>query len=336
LAITLRVRGVSLEDSEIDNRRSGNSPFHAKRYVAPTAASVANVPSIDGVWEIPHESPKGEKAWRLIVKQSGADITTTILRVDGDTGALTGSWQDGKFIASHFDGARPGLLEISAQPDGTLQVISGGSNRDGVMIAYRPEVARAKGLPEPSNYQTHTSVRDPNEVFTYKFVDTHGKVLSNEDPKFKGKVVLAIVTGTWCPNCHDEAQYLVELYAKYHDKGLEIVALDFEEPDQQSSLKRVNAFIKQYKVPYTYLIAGEPSEMWDKVPQAVNLNTWPATLFIGRDGRVKATHAGFASPASGEFYRQLKEEFTSNIERMLKESPDQRAADGTAVQVAAR
>jgi thiol-disulfide isomerase/thioredoxin len=337
LAITLRVRGVSIDDSEIDNRREGNSPFHAKRYVAPTAESAANIPSIDGVWEIPHESPKGEKAWRLIVKQNGADITTTILRVDGDTGALTGSWQDGKFVASHFDGARPGLLEITAQPDGTLKVVSGGSNRDGVMIAYRPEVARAKGLPEPSNYQTHTSVRDPNEVFTYKFADTHGKVLSNEDPKFKGKVVLAIVTGTWCPNCHDEAQYLVELYAKYHDKGLEIVALDFEEPDQQSSLKRVNAFIKQYKVPYTYLIAGEPSEMWDKVPQAVNLNTWPATLFIGRDGRVKATHAGFASPASGEFYKQLKEEFTSNIERLLKESPDQRAAaDATPVQVAAR
>ena len=83
----------------------------------------------------------------------------------------------------------------------------------------------------------------------------------------------------------------------------------------------MNAFIKQYKVPYTYVIAGEPAEMWDKVPQAVNLNTWPATLFIGRDGKVKATHAGFAAPGSGVYYQQLKDEFTSNIERLLKESP---------------
>jgi peroxiredoxin len=191
--------------------------------------------------------------------------------------------------------------------------------RTEALVAYRPEVARAKGLPEPSNYQTHTTARDPNEVFTYSFRDTSGKVVSNDDPRFKGKVVLAIVTGTWCPNCHDEAQYLVQLYAKYHAQGLQIVALDFEEPDQQSSLKRVNAFIKQYHVPYTYLIAGEPSEMWDKVPQAVNLNTWPATFFIGHDGRVKATHAGFASPASGEFNQQLKSEFTSTIERLLQE-----------------
>jgi thiol-disulfide isomerase/thioredoxin len=301
--------------------RRGVTPFHAVRYTAPTAAEVKSVPKIDGVWEVARETPKGEKAWRVIVQQKGADITTTVLRVDGDTGALTGSWQpvDGKFVASHFDGARPGLITLTPQTDGSLSVELNTGNRNGTLIAYRPEVARAKGLPEPSNYQTHTTVRDPNEVFAYSFPDTKGRIVSNEDPKYKGKVVLAIVTGTWCPNCHDEAQYLVELYKKYHDQGLEIVALDFEEPSEISTLKRVNAFIKQYKVPYSYLIAGQPSEMWDKVPQLVNLNTWPATVFIGRDGKVKATHAGFAAPASGVFNKQLQEEFTSNIERLLKE-----------------
>jgi hypothetical protein len=47
--------------------------------------------------------PKGEKAWRLIIKQKGPEISASILRVDGDTGALTGGWKDGKFTASHFD-----------------------------------------------------------------------------------------------------------------------------------------------------------------------------------------------------------------------------------------
>jgi thiol-disulfide isomerase/thioredoxin len=293
------------------------SAFHATRYVAPTSAQVANVPSIDGVWEIPHTSPKGEKAWRLIVSQNGADIETTILRVDGDTGALTGSWQDGKFIASHFDGARPGLILLTPQKDGTLEVGVKTELGDETLTAYRPQVARAKGLPEPANYLTHTSVRNPDEVFKYSFRDVNGKVVSNDDQRFKGKVVLAIVTGTWCPNCHDEAQYLVKLYEQYHAKGVEIVALDFEEADQAASLTRVNAFIKQYKIPYTYLIAGTPDEMWDKVPQAVNLNTWPATLFIGRDGKVKATYSGFASAASGVYYKELKDDFTSIIDHLL-------------------
>jgi thiol-disulfide isomerase/thioredoxin len=133
--------------------------------------------------------------------------------------------------------------------------------------------------------------------------------------------VVAIVTGTWCPNCHDEAQFLVQLDKKYRDKGLAIVALDFEEPEQQKTLERERAFVKHYGVQYTYLIAGAPAQMWEKVPQAVNLNSWPTTIFIGRDGRVKGTHTGFASPASGDFNRQLKEEFTANIEKLLAEKP---------------
>jgi hypothetical protein len=49
------------------------------------------------------------------------------------------------------------------------------------------------------------------------------------------------------------------------------------------------------------------------------MNTWPATFFVGRDGLVKKIHAGFAAPASGEFHRQLKEEFTSTAESLLVE-----------------
>jgi thiol-disulfide isomerase/thioredoxin len=294
------------------------SVFHAKRHV--DAAPVANAPSIAGNWIVPFDSNKGEKAWRFIAQQSGADVTAAILRVDGDTGALTGTYRDGKFLLSHFDGQRPYLLEVTPAKDGTLALVQkGGGPRQGSLTAYRQDVAEAKNLPAPSDYTTHTTMKDPNEVFAYSFPDVNGKVLSNNDPKFKGKVVLAIVTGTWCPNCHDEAQYLVQLYKKYRSQGLEIVALDFEEPEQQDDLSRVHAFIKQYGVEYTYLIAGAPAEMWEKVPQAVNLNTWPATLFVGRDGRVKHIHAGFAAPASGEFNAQLKQEFTSTIEKLLAE-----------------
>jgi thiol-disulfide isomerase/thioredoxin len=317
---------ATLKEGQLDGQVEGrferekyisSVPFQAKRY-SPVTVSSANVPSIDGVWEIPYESPKGEKAWRFIVRQTGSEVSASILRVDGDTGALTGNFQNGKFVLSHFDGSRPLRIEVTPASDGTLEILTSGAyTQTKKLIAYRPEAARAKGLAEPANYTTHTTVRDPNETFPFRFPDVNGKIVSNEDPKFKGKVVLAIVTGTWCPNCHDEAQYLVQLYKKYRDQGLEIVALDFEEPEQQDTLSRERALVKKYGVEYTYLIAGAPAEMWEKVPQGVNLNTWPATFFIGRDGRVKSIHAGFASPASGEFNRQLREEFTSNIERLL-------------------
>jgi thiol-disulfide isomerase/thioredoxin len=326
--------------------------FQAQRHVETPAVAVS-VPVIGGSWEIPLDAPssKGEKAWRLIVQQQGADVAASILRVDGDTGAYSGTYSDGKWVLGHFDGSRPGVVELTSQADGTLRAVvhyeallrafsgNDGSQKatasDGkgyvesrfgpptpVFTAYRSAVARAKGLPEPENYETHTTVRDPNEKFTFNFPDVDGKLVSNEDPRFKGKVVLAIVTGTWCPNCHDEAQYLVELDKKYRDQGLAIVALDFEEPEQQASLARERAFVEKYGVKYTYLIAGAPAEMWEKVPQAVNLNTWPATIFVGRDGLVKGVHSGFASPASGEFNTQLKRDFTAKIEQLLADKRD--------------
>jgi peroxiredoxin len=288
-----------------------------------------SVSQIGGVWEIEYDSQKGEKAWRFIVKQIGPAVSASILRIDGDTGALDGTFRNGKFVLSHFDGSRPLVAEVTPEADRALQLqLKGAYTPDKPLIAYRPDAARAKGLPEPDDFVKHTTLRDPNEVFTFKFPDVNGKLVSSDDVQFKGKVVLAIVTGTWCPNCHDEAQYLVQIYNKYHDQGLEIVALDFEEPEQQDTLSRAKAFVKKYGVPYTYLISGAPSEMWEKVPQAVNLNTWPATLFIGRDGRVKLIHSGFAAPASGEFNQQLKQEFTSTIESLLagKDTPQLAAA----------
>jgi thiol-disulfide isomerase/thioredoxin len=336
--------------------------FEATRYVAPTRAAI-DIPWIAGSWEIPLETPssKGEKAFRFIVDQHGADVAASILRVDGDTGAYSGTYKNGRWLLSHFDGSRPGLIVVSPTKEGTLQIlqrverpaaaekVNADANAkaygadavpDGryadTLVAYRTDVARAKGLPEPENYDTHTTARDPSERFTFDFPDVSGKRVSNDDPRFKGKVVLAIVTGTWCPNCHDEAQYLVELDKKYRDRGLAIVALDFEEPEQQKSLARERAFVKQYGVKYTYLIAGAPSEMWEKVPQLANLNTWPATVFVGRDGLVKGVHSGFASPASGEFNRRLREEFTARIEQLLADRPVARVAISSGPGAAAR
>ena len=343
--ISAKVDGDKLVGTVVAQNRENRADYNflATRHVDAPAAAV-NAPSIAGSWEIPLDAPssKGEKAFRLIVDQKGAEVAASILRVDGDTGAYSGTFKDGKWVLSHFDGSRPGVIVVTPGKEGTLEIQqrvdrpqqtaeskSGGEKAYGEsapdgryasrLVAYRTEVARAKGFPEPANYLTHTTARDPKEKFAFNFKDVNGKPVSSDDPQFKGKVIVAIVTGTWCPNCHDEAQYLVQLDKKYRDKGLAIVALDFEEAEQQDSLTRVHAFVNQYGVKYPYLIAGAPAEMWEKVPQLVNLNTWPATVFVGRDGTVRAVHAGFASPASGEFHAQLKKEFTGRIEQLLSE-----------------
>ena len=296
--------------------------FEAKPFVARQNPPAANIPSIEGRWEIEVKSPKGESAWHFIVRQSGAEVSAAILRVDGDTGSLTGRYQDGKFVLSHFSGERPYLLDVNPRADGSLDIVLSDYSGRHSLIAYRPADARAKGLPEPIDPTRHTRMADPTKPLTFSFPDVTGRVVSSRDPQFRGKVVLVNITGSWCPNCHDEAPFLVALYRKYHDRGLEIVALDFEEEEQLKDLTRLRAFIKHYGIDYTVLVGGEPGQVNEKLPQLLNLNSWPTTAVVGRDGLVKTIHVGFASAASGNFNSELKKEVTRQVESLLAVSQE--------------
>ncbi len=300
------------------NRATGFYPFYAKRF-APPAAFPNEVPAIDGLWQIGGvKSNKGESAWRFIVRQAGAEVTAAILRVDGDTGALAGTYRNGKFIVSHFSGARPLVLELTPTKDGNLEIVR---NREEKMIAVRATEAKLKDVPEPTDPSRHSSVKDPTEPFKFSFPDVTGKILANTDERFRNKVVIVSISGSWCPNCHDEAPFLAELYRKYRGKGLEIVALSFEEEAQKAKgYPRLLAFNKRYGVDYPVVLAGEQADLAEKVPQIHNLNSFPTTIFLGRDGLVRGVHAGFAGAASGVFHDNAKEEITATVERLLSET----------------
>lgn len=299
--------------------RGAPYPFEAKRFMPVTTGEI-NIPSIAGLWNVQvGKSSKGEAAWQLIIRQAGAEVSAAILRIDGDTGTLTGSYRGGKFVLSHFSGMRPMRLELTPGAGGTLTIVQNSDNKP--FDALRAEQASAKGLPQPSDPTRFTSVKDPSEPLRFSFPDLDGKIVSNTDARFAGKVMIVAIGGSWCPNCHDETPFFVELYKKYKKQGLEIVELSFEEEAQIKNPVRVRAFNKRYGVDYTVLIPGEPKELNEKVPQGVNLNSFPTSFFLGRDGRVRSAHAGFAGKASGKFHTELKEEVTALIERLLAEKP---------------
>lgn len=313
---------VTYKDDRLDGKydrgtRGPAYPFTAVRAAASQPAS-GDVPSIAGEWRIPLDEPssKGESAWRMVVRQNGADVSAAIMKVDGDTGTLHGSYKNGSFTLSHFSGARPTVFEVTTVGDGSLKLVE---DRKIARVAYRETDERAKAAPEPSDPTRHIGVVDPAAKFKFSFPDLDGHLVSDTDPRFQGKVVVVSLTGTWCPNCHDEAPFLSQLYKDYRAKGLEIVALAFEEPDQLKDLSRVRAFIKNYDITYPFLIAGDTDHEASALPQAVNLNTFPATFVLGKDGRVRATHAGYASKATGPYYLEEQKEFVAELDRLLAE-----------------
>jgi thiol-disulfide isomerase/thioredoxin len=257
-------------------------------------------------------------AWGFVAKQKSPTFTATFLRVDGDAGAHVGEFVDGRFVLNHFDGARASQIEVVHAGDSILVFLRNGRNTR-AFTGFRPETARARGLPEPADFAAHTGVKDPDEPFQFSFPNLDGVVVSNTDGRFTGQVVLVNIGGSWCPNCHDEAPFLAELDRTYRARGLEIVLLDFEELDELQNPQRLPAFIKRYGIEYTVLVAGQTDELNSKIPQATNLNSWPTTFFLGRDGTVRAVHAGFAAKASGAFHDQLRNEYISTIERLLAE-----------------
>ena len=69
---------------------------------------------------------------------------------------------------------------------------------------------------------------DGYTTFDFSLPDAEGNKVSLKDEKFKNKVVILTIGGTWCPNCMDEAAYVAPWYQKNKDRGVEVVGVQFE------------------------------------------------------------------------------------------------------------
>jgi thiol-disulfide isomerase/thioredoxin len=314
-------------------RAATPTTFTAKRIAKPSdPAAAPNVPNISGSWEIATKSTKGEAAWELRVDPPAEKtpvIKAAIQRIDGDTGGLWGTWNGTSYTLSHFTAAGGAVYSVTPQPDGTLTVKSllggvHGSSPD--LVARRPDEARKLNLAAPTDTTQQTTVKDPNAPLAFSFPDLNGKLVSNTDPQFRGKVVIVAIGGSWCPNCHDEAPLLVSLYKRFHAKGLEIVGLDFEQGDPETDTSRLKAFIQHYGITYPVLVAGTTDQLNEKLPQGQNLNCWPTSFFVGRDGLVKETHAGFAGPGNTAGHVALEHEVTTLVEKLLAQPASTQSA----------
>jgi thiol-disulfide isomerase/thioredoxin len=227
-------------------------------------------------------------------------VSASILRVDGDSGAVTGAYDGHTFVLGHFSGARPLRLELTPTGSATLRVELDSYD---TYTAIRTDEARARGLPEPTDPTRFTSVKDPGAAFEFSFPDLDGHIVSNTDARFRRKVVIVSIGGSWCPNCHDEAPFLMELYRKYRDRGLEIVFLSFEEAKELKSLRNCRRS-SSYDVEYQCCRRRHEA---DAITTAQIVNLSVSHNAVPRPRRVgSGVHAGFASTATGRYHTSLK------------------------------
>jgi thiol-disulfide isomerase/thioredoxin len=95
----------------------------------------------------------------------------------------------------------------------------------------------------------------------------------------KGKVVGILFMAGWCGSCLPEANAWGQLYAKYRDKGLEVLIMDVEQSDEPADLRDFKARAE----------GGDHAWAIDKnftLVQAFRVRSLDTTIIIGRDGRI--------------------------------------------------
>jgi thiol-disulfide isomerase/thioredoxin len=253
-------------------------------------------------------------------------VTGILEPVSGDTGLLHGSvYADAgghsHFHLSRFDGIHVLAFDGEFQADGSLKGKVAGITTSSPFTAHRSkDVADANPNAQAGSL---TKVKDPHQAFRFAGFDLSGRTVDQDGMRFKGKPVIVDVFGTWCPNCHDEAPLLQELYRKYHWQGLEIVGLAYEYTDDNArNLRQIEIYRSKYGITFPLLLAGTTAEgqIGKTLPQLVNFGAYPTTIFLDRDGRVHAIHAGFAGPSTGDKYQEVQQRMDQLTREILAPS----------------
>jgi thiol-disulfide isomerase/thioredoxin len=295
--------------------------LRATRGEAKAPASSASA-DVSGEWVLSVGDAPKQRYWRAAFKQAGGEVRGTIMPLSGDWGELAGNLAGDQLSLDRFDGINSRVLKLRLLPQGKLEgyVDLGLFDPKRKVVAERIEAVNQEiiaGLPDPNKY---TRMANPVEPLRFSFPDLEGKIVSASDERFKNKVVVVTITGSWCPNCHEEAPLLQEFYERYRAEGFEAVALAFEYTgDAPRDLEQVKIFGKRHKISYPMLLAGstDEGEISRKLPQLVNFGAYPTTIFIGRDGLVKRIHSGFEGKATGARFTKLKAEYEAQIKELL-------------------
>jgi len=106
----------------------------------------------------------------------------------------------------------------------------------------------------------------------------------------RGQVLLVDFWATWCAPCRDELPKLVTLYSAYKQKGLSLVAISCDEPEQEA---QASAFVNRQAAPLPHYIRRANDD--DQFINAVDpkwSGALPALFLFDRTGRQAVSFIG--------------------------------------------
>lgn len=294
-----------------------NQPFTASynedfRFV-PKDTTAATV-DYSGKYQVMFNTEKESYPSVGMFKQEGNQVTGSFLTPTGDYRYLQGNVVDGTLKLSTFDGNHAYLFIGSFQGDTLKGDYYAGKSSHETFSGVRNEQAT---MPDA---EALTVLKPGYEKLEFSFPDLNGNKVSLNDERFKNKVVILQIFGTWCPNCMDETKFLVPWYNANKDRGVEILGLAYERKDDfEYARGRIEKMKQKFNVPYNIVVAGvnDKDKASETLPALNKILAFPTTIFVGKDGKVRHIHTGFEGPGTGIYYERFQERFNQIVNELL-------------------
>jgi thiol-disulfide isomerase/thioredoxin len=277
--------------------------------------------NLTGKWATQFDSKTGKVDTTDAVgvfDQKGSHLTGTFLTPTGDYRYLAGNVVGDSLFLSCFDGSH--LYLFKAKHDPATRTLKGGLWAG--IASYGSWVARfdpKAELPDPGKL---TYLKPGAKTLNASFPEPNGTIVSLTDPRFKNKVTIVQILGSWCPNCMDETNFLSPWYKKNKQRGVEILGLAFERsPDMAVSGPKIDRMKQRFQIDYPVVLAGtnDKAQASKALPDLNAVVAFPTTIFIDKKGQVRHIHTGFSGPGTGKYYDEYVEEFNRLVEKLVAE-----------------
>jgi thiol-disulfide isomerase/thioredoxin len=277
--------------------------------------------------EFKDETGNSYPAVGIFKKAKEGELTGTFLTTTGDYRYLGGYyWRRGDdwYIGlSTFDGNHAFLFQgkTNGKEQPQTKTITGDfyAGKSGHETWTATLDLKAK-LPDAD---TLTYLKKGESRLNFKFPSVaEGGSISPTDTKYRGKVVVLQVLGSWCPNCMDETAFLAPWYAKNKARGVEVIGLGYERSsDYTKAAPRLRKLKERFDIGYDLAVAGVANKdsVAKSLPQLAKFLAFPTTIFLDKKGAVRSIHTGFSGPGTGKYYDEEIAGFNRTVDKLLKE-----------------
>jgi thiol-disulfide isomerase/thioredoxin len=108
--------------------------------------------------------------------------------------------------------------------------------------------------------------------------------------RLRGKIVVVDFWATWCGPCVAEMPRMKELYAKYHDKGVEFIGVSLDYSKDEGGLDKLKAFVARNDIPWPQYYQGNGFE--SDFSLGLGVNSIPTVFLVDQQGKLFSLDAG--------------------------------------------